>query len=70
MINDVLNKFIQVQERIENIASISEEHSASNQEILAAIENENSDILSIKDSIQEIKQMSAMLNEMLYNFEQ
>lgn len=70
MINDVLNKFIQVQERIENIASISEEHSASNQEILAVIENENSDILSIKDSIQEIKQMSAMLNEMLYNFEQ
>lgn len=70
MINNVLDKFIQVQERIESIASISEEQSASNQEILAAIETENNDIISIKDSIQEIKQMSTMLNEMLYNFEQ
>jgi methyl-accepting chemotaxis protein len=66
MISSILDKFIQVQERIENIASISEEQAASNEEILAAIECENSDILAIKESIQEIKQMSTGLNEMLH----
>ncbi len=65
MINSILDKFIQVQERIESIASISEEHSASNEEILATIENESSDIIAIKDSIKEIKDMTAVLNQML-----
>lgn len=67
MINNILNKFIAVQERIENIASISEEQSASNEEILAAIECENNDIMTIKESIEEIKQMSAVLDEMLHS---
>lgn len=67
MISNVLTKFIQVQERLENIASISDEQSASNQEILAAIEIENNDIIAIKSAIQEIKQMSTVLNEMLYS---
>lgn len=66
MISSILEKFIQVQERIENIASISEEHSASNEEILATLETENNDILSIRDSILEIKQMSSLLSEMLH----
>jgi methyl-accepting chemotaxis protein len=65
MINHILEKFIQVQERIESIASISEEHSASNEEILATIESENNDIIAIKDSIEEIKEMTAVLNQML-----
>lgn len=65
MINTILEKFIQVQERIESIASIAEEHSASNEEILATIESENNDIISIKDSLQEIKEMTAVLNQML-----
>ncbi len=65
MIHNVLEKFIQVQERIENIASISEEHSASNEEILATIESENADIIAIKDSISEIKEISAVLNQIL-----
>lgn len=67
MVNEMLEKFTQVQERIENIASISEEHSASNEEILASIESENSDINEIKESIQEIKNMSNVLSEMLHN---
>ncbi len=65
MISNIMEKFIQVQERIESIASISEEHSASNEEILATIESENSDIIAIKDSIKEIKEMTAVLNQML-----
>jgi len=67
MIGNILEKFIRVQERIESIASISQENAASNEEILATIENENNDILTIKASIQEIKQMSGLLNEMLHN---
>lgn len=66
MIGNILEKFLQVQVRIESIASISEEHSASNEEILATIESENNDIISIKASIQEIKEMSTVLNEMLH----
>lgn len=65
MINNILQKFIQVQERIESIASISEEHSASNEEILATIESESYDIQAIKASILEIKEMSTVLNQML-----
>jgi methyl-accepting chemotaxis protein len=65
MINNILEKFIQVQERIESIASISEEHSASNEEILATIESENTDIIAIKDSIIEIKEISTVLNQIL-----
>lgn len=65
MIGNILERFIQVQERIESIASISEEHSASNEEILATIENENIDMMSIKSAIQEIKEMSSYLNHMI-----
>lgn len=67
MIKKILDQFIQVQERVENIASISEEHTASNEEILATIENENNDILAIKTSIQEIQKLSTVLNEMLHS---
>lgn len=67
MINKILEQFIQVHERLENIASITEEHSASSQEILATLDNENNDILNIKDSIQRIKQMTDVLNKMLQN---
>ncbi len=67
MIGRILEKFIQVQERIENIASISEEHSASNEEILATIESENNDILSVRESIHEIQKLSTVLDEMLHS---
>ncbi len=67
MIGKILEKFIQVQEKVESIASISEEHSASNEEILATIENENNDISSIGNAIQEIKKMTSVLNDMMHN---
>lgn len=66
-IRTLLEMFIHVQERVENMASISQEHSASNEEILVSIENENSDILEIKNSIEEIKQMSVHLNDIMRN---
>jgi len=65
MIKNIIEKFMEVQERIESIASISEENSASNEEILSTIESENNDIITIKASIQEIKEMTTVLSEML-----
>lgn len=67
MISKILDQFIKVQERIENIASISEEHSASNEEILATIENESNDIIAINASIQEIKEMSRVLDDLMHH---
>lgn len=69
MINRVIEKFKNVHERIENIAGISEEHSASNEEILATLENENSDIIAIGNALQELKQMSMVLNDMLQKYQ-
>lgn len=67
MIYKIMEKFKQVQERIESIASISEQHAASNQEVLATIENENNDMLVIKTSIQEIKQMTNLLEALMHS---
>lgn len=50
---------------IEKISNISVDFAASNEEILATVEDENDKIISIKNSINEISQMSAALNEML-----
>lgn len=69
MIDRVIEKFKSVHERIENIAGISEEHSASNEEILATLENENSDIIAIGNALQELKQMSMVLNDMLQKYQ-
>ncbi len=66
ILSNIENQFIKIQERIENIASISEEHSASNEEILATIENQNNDIVAINTSIQEIKEMSRVLNDLMH----
>ena len=65
MINTILAKFTQIQDSIGDIAGISQQQAASNEEVLATIESENSDIILIKDAIVEIKQMSEVLNGML-----
>ncbi len=65
MINSILAKFTKIQDSIGDIAGISQQQAASNEEVLATIESENSDIILIKDAIAEIKQMSEVLNEML-----
>lgn len=65
MICGILDEFTKVQTNLEKISSISEENAASNQEILATIETENNEIIVIQKSINEIKQMSSKLNNML-----
>jgi methyl-accepting chemotaxis protein len=46
-----------VQHQIENVASISEENSASIQEVLATLENEHNRLLELNDSVQEIQNL-------------
>jgi methyl-accepting chemotaxis protein len=61
------NNFISVQEQISNVASISEEKSASTQEILSIIEDENSKIAFINSSVSQVYELSKKLKEMVNN---
>lgn len=58
------NNFMVVQDQITNVASISEENSASTQEILSIIENENSQITSMNTSVSDIYDLSKKLKAM------
>lgn len=57
--------FNDIQEQIINVASISEENSASTEEILSIIENHDAKISFIKDSIQDISKRSYKLKELV-----
>jgi methyl-accepting chemotaxis protein len=57
--------FIEVQEQITNVASISEENSASTEEILSIIEDENSQINQINVSVSEVNDLSKQLKELV-----
>lgn len=59
--------FITAQEQITNVASISEQNSAATEEILSIIEDENSQISHINDSVAEVNILSKRLKEMLVN---
>ncbi len=57
--------FTDIQEQIVNVASISEENSASTEEILSVIESHDSRISFIKDSMNDISERSAMLKKLV-----
>jgi len=57
--------FIQIQEQITNMASISEENSASIQQIMSIIEDENSQISNMNGSVSEVSSLSKRLKEIL-----
>lgn len=59
------NNFISIQEQITNVASISEENSASTEEILSIIEDENSQINYINTSVAEVHGLSKRLKDMV-----
>jgi methyl-accepting chemotaxis protein len=59
------NHFIEVQEQISNVASISEENSASTEEILSIIEDENSKIAYMNASVSQVYELSKRLKEMV-----
>ncbi len=56
--------FIEVQEQLTNVASIAEENSASTEEILSIIEDENSQIAYINASVSEVHDLSKKLKDM------
>jgi methyl-accepting chemotaxis protein len=59
--------FIEIQEQITNMASISEENSASTQEILSIIEDENSQITNMNASVSQVSDLSKHLKDMIKN---
>lgn len=59
--------FVEIQEQITNVASISEENSASTEEILSIIEDENTKISYINSSMKEIQEISKRLKDMVNN---
>jgi methyl-accepting chemotaxis protein len=63
-ITKIAVSFSHVKAGSESIASVSEEHSASTEELLATIEEENNNIKTIYDSVQNILEISKTLNAM------
>lgn len=63
-INQINKDFIGVQDSIGNIASISEEQTASTEEILGIIEDQNMNIQSLTESLQVIDNLSSELSKL------
>lgn len=59
------NIYLVTQNQIENMVSISQENAAATEEVLATIENENTDIQQIINSINEIFNLSSQLKQMI-----
>lgn len=64
-IESVAKDFTLVQEQITNVASISEENSASTQEILSFIEAENNQIAKINTAVTGLQELSSNLKELV-----
>lgn len=64
-IESTANHFALAQEQITNVASISEENSASTQEILSFIEAENSQIAKINKAVSGLQNLSNNLKDMV-----
>lgn len=64
-IDTTTDKFKDIQRQIENVVSISEENSASTQEILSTLENENNQIISISSTVTEIQKLSGELKNIV-----
>lgn len=64
-ISAAANNFIEIQEQITSLASISEENSASTEEILSIIEDENSMVATMNASLKEVHALSRELKELI-----
>lgn len=65
MIEDTTSTFVKIQKNLEEIAAISQEYAATTQEVLESTENHNSKIIEIVSAVNDIKEMSSNLNEMI-----
>lgn len=61
LIEEVTNTFKTVQENLENVSSISEEETASTEQILSLMQEQNNRIIQFSNSIKEIKELSEKL---------
>ncbi len=66
-IQSISEKFTEVQQQIENIASISEQNAAATEEVLATVENENSEIIQVSSVVKDIYKLSSDLRELVKN---
>lgn len=64
-IESVAKDFALIQEQMTNVASISEENSASTQEILSFVEAENSQIEKISTAVTDLQNLSSNLKKMV-----
>jgi methyl-accepting chemotaxis protein len=65
LMNETMNQFDDVQTQFENIAAISQENSASTEEILATMETQNEGIRNIANMIEAINKKGEELKSML-----
>ena len=65
MIFEISSSFSAIMEQLENISSISEEHAASTQEVLASIETQHSQISQVVQEMSSINDQSNKLRKLL-----
>ncbi|WP_265444354.1 methyl-accepting chemotaxis protein [Acetivibrio straminisolvens] len=63
-IQRVADSFEKVQTQMENMVSISQQNAASTEEVLATIEDENSQIKQISDFFRELQELSGQLKQL------
>lgn len=61
LIEKVTNMFNEIHEQLENIASISEQHAASTEEVLATVETQEQNMVTMSNSLDEINNLSKNL---------
>lgn len=64
-VENLFNSFIEIRSQIENIASISEEHAASLEEIQSTVEEQNGRIIKSNEAIKDMEKASEALEKMI-----
>jgi len=65
IIEQITEKFIDIQEQSENIARISEQNAASAQQVLATVKEENEQIMDVSSAVEEISILSKELKNLI-----
>jgi methyl-accepting chemotaxis protein len=61
LVSEIHSAFLSIEKQTSEVASISEENSAATEEIFAEVEEQNSKITNIKNSIEELDKLSSEL---------
>lgn len=63
-INRITSDFTNIRESLEHIASISQQHAAATQQIMASAENQHGQIVELSDAIRQIRELSTQLRHL------